>query len=114
MALTPVNRQEEWYQEMINAVQGGGGSGGGGVLVVNITEEDVLGVTWYILDKTWQEIHDAFVSRGVVVDEGNFQSAVIGVGKGRAEFSVTVATQGNWSPSPFVADTADGYPKEKD
>lgn len=74
MALTPWNRQEEWYQAMIDAAGSGGlppvtsaddgkvltaNSGvwvaaspsGGGVLVVT----DTAGT----LDKTWQEIHDA-------------------------------------------------------
>ena len=48
---------------LIKALSGGGGSGGG-VLVVNGTET--------MLDKTWQEIHDAMLSRGVVVqfDDG--------------------------------------------
>lgn len=44
---------------------GGGGPSGGGVLVVH----DVDGT----LDKTWQEIHDAFVSGGCVIslNDGN-------------------------------------------
>ena len=43
---------------------GGGGSSGGGVLVVH-TDED----THNILDKTWQEIHDAVESGKIVIIE---------------------------------------------
>lgn len=83
-----------------------GGGSGGGVLVVNVNEAGVL-------DKTWQEIHDAFVSGGAVVDkEGTHQNAAIGVGSNKGTFFVTFASQPNWIPGTFVSDAADGYPVE--
>ena len=43
---------------------GGGGEGGsGGTLVVRATENDDITT----LDKTWQEIHDAVLTRGVTI-----------------------------------------------
>lgn len=48
--LTPKNRPEAWMKEIIDA--SGGGGGGTGVLVATMDENGVL-------DKTWQEIHDA-------------------------------------------------------
>lgn len=100
--LEPTERKEHWYKEIIDAIKAGGGGSGGGVLVVTDTDGT--------LDKTWQEIHDAFVSRGVVIVNGNFQSSVIGVGNSRGDYTVTVAIQANWSPDPYITDSADGYP----
>lgn len=42
---------------------GGGGGGGSSVLVVNATTED----NTTVLDKTWTEIKDAFISGGAVI-----------------------------------------------
>ena len=88
--------------ESTGALEWAEGGSGGGVLVVTDTDGT--------LDKTWQEIHDAFVSRGVVIVNGNFQSSVIGVGNSRGDYTVTVAKQANWSPDPYITDSADGYP----
>lgn len=91
---------------LIKALGGSGGGGsGGGVLVVTNTNGT--------LDKTWQEIHDAFVSGGCLIDkEGKYQNAAIGVGNNKGEFYVTFASQPNWSAGTFVANAADGYPRQ--
>ena len=93
---------------LIKALGSCGGSGGG-VLVVH----DVEGT----LDKTWQEIHDAFVSGGVRIvkeDEygGEFVLIVIGTESGddSGEWAVYTSKTGNWNPQPYVTNSADGYP----
>ena len=43
---------------------GGGGGGGGSVLVVNVEEDGTL----WTCDKTWKEIHDAFLTGSVVLN----------------------------------------------
>lgn len=46
------------------------GGSGGGTLVVNINETGDV----YTLDKTWQEIFDAYLMRGAVIKEANASS----------------------------------------
>ena len=77
---------------------GGGGSGGGGVLAV--TETDCT------LDKTWQEIHDAMLSGGAViqVSETNVQT-VSSVYLGKGTYFVSSADGVTYSAS-----SASGYP----
>lgn len=50
--------------DMIAAITAlGAGGGGGGVFNVNCSVEQVTqGVTTYTLNKTWKEIHDAFIA----------------------------------------------------
>jgi hypothetical protein len=93
------------FRAAINkAVPMSGGGSGGGVLVVHVDEEGML-------DKTWQQIHDAFVSGvAVIVDDVQFQNAAIAVGAKKGEFSVTFASQPDKELGPFIADAADGYP----
>lgn len=83
------------------------GGSGGGVLVVH----DVEGT----LDKTWQEIHDAFVAGSVRIQNGtdtNTLANVLGVqyNSKSGEYSVEVADVGSWQPGTYVASSADGYP----
>ena len=86
-------------------------SSGGGVLVV--TDTDVT------LDKTWQEIHDAMLSGGAVINHTNteggsfdevaiitdaFHDVVDGYG-------ISVSAQGSGAIQPvYYSQTADGYP----
>lgn len=79
------------------AVEIGGGSGGG-VLVVTDTDGT--------LDKTWQEIHDAMLSGGAVIQTGETNVyTVITVGAGHEQYHVTGAGIGQYSTS-----SASGYP----
>lgn len=94
---------------LIKSLGGSGGGSGGGVLVVH----DVDGT----LDKTWQEIRDAFVSGGVRIvkeDEygAEFVLIVIGTESGddSGEWAVYTSKTGNWNPQPYVTNSADGYP----
>ena len=83
--------------------------GGGGVLVVNATKTSSSGNT-YILDKTWQEIHDAFLSVSVIIhqisDDGDGYMAVTAVADGRPEKVVVQA-----GSVIFLADNATDYPE---
>ena len=76
-----------------NAGQSGGGSGGG-VLVVH----HVSGT----LDKTWQEIHDAMLSGGVVVKEGQTDVSVVKI--------VYVDRGFYYVDQSWVASSASDYP----
>jgi hypothetical protein len=88
--------------DFTNAGQsGGGGSSGGGVLVVH-DEEDTL-------DKTWQEIHDAFVSGGCVIslNDGNAVQNVTEVSYSSKGGSYNVRTYDNL----YKATASTGYPQ---
>ena len=77
---------------------GGGGGSGGGVLVVH----DVGGT----FDKTWQEIYDAMLSGGAViqVSETDVQT-VLRVYAGKGTYYVICA-----SGDAYTASSASGYP----
>lgn len=81
-----------------------GSGSGGGVLVVTDTDG--------ALNKTWQEIHDVFMT-GVVrlTDGGTGQNVtVLSVQNDKGEYSVTASDgYGNYSHM-YAALTADGYP----
>ena len=107
-SLKAKNRQEEWYEEIVDSMSSGG-SVGGGVLVVH----DVDGT----LDKTWQEIHNAFVSGGVrIVNEDEYGTEfVITVngtesGDDSGEWAVYTSNTGNFAPHHYTTTSADGYP----
>lgn len=89
---------------LIKALSGGGGSGGGGVLVVTDTNGT--------LDKTWQEIHDAMLSGGVVIDDGtNALCAICAVFDSRgSQYKVSSCALGGTSLRAYVTDSASGYP----
>ena len=86
-------------------------NGGGGVLVVNATKTSSSGST-YILDKTWQEIHDAFLSVPVIIhqisDNGDGYLAVTIVSDSRPEDGVMVNAGGS---ATFIADNPTDYPE---
>lgn len=81
-----------------------GGGSGGGVMVVTDTDGT--------LDKTWQEIHDAFMT-GVVrlTDSLSGQNVtVLSVQNAKGGYSVTAADGvGNFSIT-YTASSASGYP----
>jgi hypothetical protein len=84
-----------------------GGGSGGGVLVVTDTDG--------VLDKTWQEIHDAFVAGSVRIQNGtdtNTLTIVRGVQyhSKSGEYRVEPASAGSWQLEIYVASSADGYP----
>lgn len=96
-------------QNLIDAgivVEIGGGSGGG-VLVVTDTDGT--------LDKTWQEIHDAFVSGSVRIQNGTDTNTLLNVlaveySSKAGEYMVKSAPSDNWSPETYVVSSASGYP----
>ena len=78
-------------------------SSGGGVLVVTGTYIDRV----LTLDKTWQEIHDAFISNGAVISIGDgeiFESTL--VTKVTADSGVYQVVAEN----AYTASSASGYP----
>lgn len=72
---------------------------GGGPLVVH----DSNGT----LDKTWQEIHDAMLSGGAVIQVGETIYVVLGAEPGNGPFPYAVTTAGM---GPYKTSSASGYP----
>ena len=91
---------------LIKALSGGGGSGGGVLVVL-----DVDGT----LDKTWQEIHDAFVAGSVRIQRG-MDTDTLTIVRGvqyhskSGEYRVEPSSAGSWQTEIYVASSADGYP----
>jgi hypothetical protein len=85
----------------------GGGGSGDGVLVVTDTDGT--------LDKTWQEIHDAFVAGSVRVQKGTDTDTLVSVSgveyssKG-GMYIVAQESTGNWGGGKYTASSASGYP----
>ena len=78
--------------------QGIANAGGGGVLVVTNTDGT--------LDKTWQEIHDAMLSVGAVVEVNNKITLFTFAGtNGLGAYHVDTA-----SGDEYYTDSTDGYP----
>mgnify|MGYP006958173522 CR=1 FL=1 len=67
-----------WAVEYLGEGNGQGGSGGGGVLVVHESTWTEDTITYFQLDKTWQEIYDALLS-GVLVNIVEFNNVAEGV-----------------------------------
>ena len=102
--LEPTERKEHWYKEIIDAIAaGGGGSGGGGVLVVHDVDDT--------LDKTWQEIHDAMLSGGAVIDDSHGSAeAVARAYQGKTGYIVGIPGDGSAAPLRYSASSASDYP----
>lgn len=83
------------------AVEIGGGSGGGPLVVT-----DTNGT----LDKTWQEIHDAFVTGSVRIQIGTNLTNVRTVGYSSREGSYGVMCAEYSSNKTYSTDSASGYP----
>ena len=98
---TPSWNIEKYLAAILTSLENGGGGSGGGVLVVH----DVNGT----LDKTWQEIHDAMLSGGAVIEtDGSRNQSVtiiteVDYDKRGGEYGVLGKTQ-------YTAFSADGYP----
>lgn len=80
----------------------GGGSSGGGVLVV--TSDGT------VLDKTWQEIHDAMPAVWVTNETGTLFNPVVTAFGGEGNYGVGVWNYQQQAVSMYVAESADGYP----
>ena len=80
------------------------GGSGGGVLVVTDTDGT--------LDKTWQEIKDAILSGGVVIDDGtNALCAIAAIFDSRgSQYKVSSCALGGTLVRAYVTDSASGYP----
>lgn len=78
-------------------------SSGGGVLVVTATNGT--------LDKTWQEIHDAFVAGSVRIqnETGSIMNVKI-VGHSSREGTYSVACENYQTDETYTTDSASGYP----
>lgn len=89
---------------LIKALSGGGGSGGGGVLVVTDTDGT--------LDKTWQEIHDAFVAGSVRIQKQSGKSTALMNVKtvGAARDGYGIMCDNYTTNQSYSTDSADGYP----
>lgn len=114
-----LNKLEEAVEDLSIAIDGEGG--GSEPLVVGITiEADTpsAGQTTYTLDKTWQEITDAFPNAYV-----QFQNAVgvpftrrypiMGVINNESAYAVNIITDAdveNLGRKMLVTTSADGYP----
>jgi hypothetical protein len=103
--LEPTERKEHWYKEIIDAIKSGGGSGGG-VLVVTDTDGT--------LDKTWQEIVDAFLTGAVRIttSEGVYSVNHCFSDVGSNTFVVEYVSAGLRTAVilTYATNSADGYP----
>lgn len=88
-------------------------SGGGTPLVVNVTEREATpiecayGGSVFTLDKTWQEISDAFPNVYLSYDDGAGIYSVVGV------YQIPQYGVVSWGETYFESDSADGYPLRK-
>ena len=102
----PENREEQ-YLDAIAKNGGGGGGSGGGVLVVG------LDMQTGVLDKTWQEIHDADFAVLKFDNEGTTVCPLRNVEDAGDEWDVSFVAFGpNGAGTVFfgIADSANGYP----
>lgn len=92
-----------------------GGGSGGGALVVHAIENEAG--TAEVLDKTWQEIHDAAETSAVICVRinpvvGTVVEYICGVSEHEGEYTVIfiyMASDGN-TEDTYTADSATGYP----
>ena len=105
MAYTPTNWQngDVVTAEKMNKLENGVTNADKGALVVNVVDS--------VLDKTWQEIHDAFVvGTNIIVhsvDESRIhEQLVMEIAVDSLENLYMVGTHG----AAFIANSANGYP----
>lgn len=107
--LTPNNRKEHWYKEIVDAIGSGGGGGtGGGAFVVNTVDGDEL-----TLDKTWQDIKDAYDAGSVVMMYDETAIGYLTLIKPPTPpigLSYEVVFIEGGESMPFSCDTANDYP----
>lgn len=104
MSYTPTNwaNGDVITTAKLNKIENGiveASNSGGGVLVVNIVNNG-QGPT---LDKTWQQIHDAVLSEGVVLQSGDNLFAITAVITNGAAYSVLAG-------NTYTTDSISGYP----
>lgn len=113
--LEPITRVEQFLNDIIEqGGGGGGGSGGASALIVHMDETNVL-------DKTWQEIHDAaplvWYKREFEVNEVNYLTYCIiadcNYEPGYGYVSTFYDLLGKRSYD-FLAETANAYPTKQD
>lgn len=98
-APNPITDKEKLLHNIAENVNNGGDSGGGGVLVVH----DVEGT----LDKTWQEIHDAMLSGGAVIQVSETDvNTVESVNLGKGAMYYVNTSDGH----SYIASSASDYP----
>ena len=86
-------------------------AGGGTPLIVNAVYDESTSIA--TLDKTWQEIYDAFPNVAVYsVESGYRKDAISSVFVGSSVFVVLVG--GGDDAIRFTTDTANGYPSYRD
>ncbi len=98
-------------QEAISAMEFGGGGSGGGVFFVRGARVDESGNLIGILDKTWQEIHDAMQNQIciVIVADGDtcLHARIMGAREEDSSYSVFFSLT---SVPPFITSSKNGYP----
>lgn len=104
MSYTPTNwaNGDVITTAKLNKIENGiveASNSGGGVLVVNIVNNE-KGPT---LDKTWQQIHDAVLSEGVVLQQGDNLFGIRAVTTNGAAYSVLAG-------DTYTTNSASGYP----
>lgn len=106
MSYTPT----EWHggdvlsAEAMNKIENGIANAGSGALEVRIeTSQDGNTTT---LDKTWQEIYDAFPNVYIYIEDDAFtgKNLILSVGYENETYSINI------DGSTFVTDSSDGYP----
>ena len=112
-------------EEFIKTLKSGSGSGdssGGGSGVLCISSEADSSTATAVLDKTWQEIHDALaLGTLIIVRSKNVQSPdvdmtytpfafALSAGKDAGSYYVNIYSIGNSTPAMYECDTTDGFP----
>lgn len=92
---------EKYLAAILTKLSSGGGSGGG-VLVASMNLETMT------LNKTWQEIHDAVLNGGAVLQiEAMEVAAPLSAGKNNGTYTVSIVTD---KVLILSTDSANGYP----
>lgn len=102
-----------YYIPLVATPQIGGGGGGGGFGVLAVSAD--LTADTPVLNKTWQEIHDAALTSAVVLVSQTRdtveQMVLIRVLTSNTNYGVVFFSPGDSNASVlFISDTADGYP----
>ena len=108
--IEPLNREEQFYDEIAeNVNSGGGGGSGGGALVVGVTYDESTDAS--TCDKTWAEINAA-VPLVYVVYNGKWPCPLseIRPGGDGAAYSVSFYNFHSGVEMSFSTDSENGYP----
>ena len=98
-----LNNIEDGIQEALECCGGGGGSASSLEVGMTIDGEDA------ILNKTWQEIYDAFPNVFLSISEGgaNIKGAILDVSQFSDAYTIRTALS---FVEVFIAESADDYP----